>query len=97
LRIDSPTFGKYESVELSEENRKQFFIPQGFAHGFLALSEKVVVQYKVDNYYAPQSEAGIMWNDSTLGIDWQFGKYGIDAPSLSAKDKEYPTLQEFLR
>ncbi len=96
LRPESPNFGKYESVELSEENKKQFFIPKGFAHGFLALSKKVVVQYKVDNYYAPQSEAGIIWNEPTVNVDWQFEKYGIDEPILSNKDKDYPTVKRYL-
>ena len=97
LRPDSTKFGRYELVELSEENKKQFFIPKGFAHGFLALSEKVVVQYKVDNYYNPASEAGIMWNDPSVGIDWQLEKYGIQKPILSEKDEKYPGLQEFIR
>ena len=70
LRKSSPTFGKYVSVELSEENKRQFFIPRGFAHGFLVLSEEAVFTYKVDNAYAPKSEASIRFNDETIGIDW---------------------------
>ena len=97
LRPDSTKFGRYELVELSEHNKKQFFIPKGFAHGFLALSEKVVVQYMVDNYYNPASEAGIMWNDPSVIIDWQLEKYGIQKPILSEKDEKYPGLQEFIR
>ena len=97
VRKGSPTFGKYETVELSDENKKQFFIPKGFAHGFLALSEKVIVQYKVDNYYAPQAEAGILWNDPAVGIDWQLDKYGITSPLLSEKDCRYPSLKEYLK
>ncbi len=96
LRKGSPTFGKYETVELSDENKKQFFIPQGFAHGFLSLSEKVIVQYKVDNYYAPQSEAGIVWNDPTIAIDWQLDEYGIESPLISDKDSKCPTLKEIV-
>ncbi len=70
LRKDSPTLGKYVMVELSEENKKQLFIPRGFAHGFLVLSDEAVFTYKVDNVYAPQSEASIRWNDETIGIEW---------------------------
>ena len=71
LRKSSPTFGKYVMVELSDENKRQFFIPRGFAHGFLVLSEEAVFTYKVDNVYAPQSEASIRWDDPTIGIEWQ--------------------------
>lgn len=70
LRKDSPTLGKYVMVELSDENKRQFFIPRGFAHGFLVLSDEAIFTYKVDNAYAPQSEAGIRWNDETIGIEW---------------------------
>ena len=70
LRKDSPTLGKYVMVELSDENKRQFFIPRGFAHGFLVLSDEAIFTYKVDNVYAPQSEAGIRWYDETIGIEW---------------------------
>ncbi len=70
IRKSSPTFGKHVMVELSEENKRQFFIPRGFAHGFLVLSEEAVFTYKVDNPYAPASEAGIRWDDPQLGIEW---------------------------
>lgn len=70
LRKDSPTLGKYVMVELSEENKKQLFIPRGFAHGFLVMSDEAVFTYKVDNIYAPQSEVSIRWNDETIGIEW---------------------------
>lgn len=70
LRKDSPTLGKYVMVELSDENKRQFFIPRGFAHGFLVLSDEAIFTYKVDNVYAPQSETGIRWNDETIGIEW---------------------------
>ncbi|KGF50578.1 dTDP-4-dehydrorhamnose 3,5-epimerase [Prevotella disiens] len=70
LRKDSPTLGKYVMAELSDENKRQFFIPRGFAHGFLVLSDEAIFTYKVDNVYAPQSEAGIRWNDETIGIEW---------------------------
>ena len=69
IRKSSPTFGKHVMVELSEENKRQFFIPRGFAHGFLVLSEEAIFTYKVDNPYAPQAEAGIRWNDPALGIE----------------------------
>ncbi len=70
LRKDSPTLGKYVMAELSDENKRQFFIPRGFAHGFLVLSDEAIFTYKVDNVYAPQSEAGIRWDDETIGIEW---------------------------
>lgn len=70
LRKASPTFGKHVSVLLSEENKRQFFIPRGFAHGFLVLSEEAIFTYKVDNIYAPQAEASILYNDKDLNIDW---------------------------
>lgn len=70
LRKDSPTLGKYVMVELSDENKRQFFIPRGFAHGFLVLSDEAIFTYKADNVYAPQSEAGIRWDDETIGIEW---------------------------
>ena len=74
LRRSSPTFGKHVSALLSEENKRQFFIPRGFAHGFVVLSEEAVFMYKVDNKYAPQAEASIVYNDETLGIDWMLGR-----------------------
>ena len=95
LRPNSPTFGNYEMVELSEENKKQFFLPQGFAHGFLTLSEKAIVQYKVDNYYSPEHDNGIFWNDKDLAINWEFEKYGIKEPVISDKDAKLQSLQEF--
>lgn len=70
IRKSSPTFGRYVAVELSEDNKRQFFIPRGFAHGFLVLSEEAIFTYKVDNVYAPQCEASIRWNDETIGIEW---------------------------
>jgi dTDP-4-dehydrorhamnose 3,5-epimerase len=83
LRKNSPFFGKYVSVELSEENKKQLFIPQGFAHGFVTLSEYAIFQYKADNYYSRESEAGIIYNDEKLNIDWQ-----IDADNIKISDKD---------
>lgn len=91
IRKSSPTFGKHVMVELSEDNKRQFFIPRGFAHGFLVLSEEAVFTYKVDNPYMPQAEAGICWNDPDLSIEWP-----ID-PSLvltSEKDLRQPLLKD---
>ena len=94
LRRSSPTFGKYVIVELSEENKRQFFIPRGFAHGFLVLSDEAIFTYKVDNGYAPQAEASIRFNDETVGIDWpvaesQFIVSEKDGHAVSFKDAEY--------
>lgn len=91
IRKGSPTFGQYASVELSEENKRQFFVPRGFAHGFSVLSEEVIFQYKCDNYYAPESEGAIVWNDTTIGIDWKLPTNDI---ILSGKDKENCTLEQ---
>ena len=91
IRKGSPTFGQHFSVELSEENKRQLFIPRGFAHGFAVLSEEAVFQYKCDNYYAPENEGALAWNDPRLGIDW---KIPADRVILSEKDKHHPTLEE---
>ncbi|MDD4429710.1 MAG: dTDP-4-dehydrorhamnose 3,5-epimerase, partial [Paludibacter sp.] len=91
IRTGSPTFGKYVSVLLSEKNKKQFFVPRGFAHGFVVLSEDAIFQYKCDNYYAPQSEGAIAYNDPTLLIDWQIEESHIQ---LSDKDKKNPLLSD---
>ena len=91
LRKSSPTFGKHVCVLLSEENKRQFFIPRGFAHGFSVLSEEVIFQYKCDNLYAPQYEGAIAWDDPDLGIDWHIPK---DKMLLSEKDKTHPRLKE---
>ena len=91
IRRGSPTFGKYVAVELSAENKRQLFIPRGFAHGFSVLSETVLFQYKCDNPYVPQSEGAIIWNDPEIGIDWQLPS---DAVLLSEKDKYNPALSQ---
>ena len=85
LRQSSPTFGQHVSVLLSEENKRQFFIPRGFAHGFAVLSEEAIFTYKVDNPYMPQAEATILFNDETLGIDWPLAESQM---LLSAKDRQ---------
>ena len=89
LRKDSPTFGKWVGVILSEFNKWQLYVPRGFAHGFLVLSDVAEVVYKVDNVYAPDYEGGIIWNDPDVGIKWP-----IEEPILSEKDKKWPTLRE---
>ncbi len=91
IRRGSPTFGEYVAVELSAENKRQFFVPRGFAHGFAVLSETATFQYKCDNFYAPEAEGAIAWDDPELGIDW-----GVPAEEviLSAKDAAHPTLRE---
>lgn len=94
LRQSSPTFGKYVSVELSEENKRQFFIPRGFAHGFLVLSEEAIFTYKVDNTYIPQAEASIHFNDEIIGINWPVAEDQLllsekDEHAVSFKDAEY--------
>lgn len=91
LRKGSPTYGKHVSVELTEDNHRQFFIPRGFAHGFAVLSEEAVFQYKCDNYYAPQSEGAVAWNDPDLGIDWGIP---VENVILSEKDLKHPSFQE---
>ena len=91
LREGSPTYGRHFSVELSDENHRMMFIPRGFAHGFSVLSEEVVFQYKCDNYYHPESEGAIAWNDPDLGIDWGIPS---DKVILSAKDAKNPLLKD---
>ncbi len=90
LRPNSPTFGQYESVLLSGENQKQFFVPRGFAHGFLVLSETATFFYKCDNFYNKESEGGVIFNDATLGIDWNFDEKDL---IISEKDKILPSLE----
>jgi dTDP-4-dehydrorhamnose 3,5-epimerase len=93
IRKGSPTFGKYVSVELSEDNHRQVFIPRGLAHGFVVLSEEAVFQYKTDNFYNPASEGAIAWNDPALGIDWKIPQEDI---ILSEKDRHNPLLKDIL-
>lgn len=85
VRKISPTYGKHITVELSEENKKQLFIPRGFAHGFVTLSEEAVFAYKVDNWYAPEYDSGIIWDDATLNIDWKINPKEV---VLSSKDQQ---------
>ena len=89
LRKNSKTYKKWVGCILSEENKKQFLIPRGFAHGFLTLTDNVEFVYKADNYYDPQADRNIIWNDEDINIDW-----GIENPILSEKDKKAPKLSE---
>ena len=91
IRRSSPTFGKYVAAELSAENKRQLFIPRGFAHGFLVLSDEAIFTYKVDNVYAPKYEASIRWNDETIGIDWPISKEDV---LTSEKDLRAASLSE---
>ncbi len=92
LRKDSPTFGKWHGVELSAENKKQFYLPPGFAHGFLVLSDEAEFCYKATDFYHPNDEGGIAWNDPEIGVEWP----EIDEILLSEKDKVNMTLKEFV-
>lgn len=91
IRHDSPTFGRYVAIELSGENHRQLFIPKGFAHGYVALEDDTVFQYKCDEFYHPASEGGIAWNDPEIGIEWPLTESEI---ILSDKDRKHPTLRE---
>ena len=91
LRTNSKTYGNFFSIELSSENNKQLFIPKGFAHGFQVLSEEAIVNYKVDNFYNPKSDSGIIWNDKDLSIDWNLDL----KPILSVKDLKLFSFKEF--
>jgi dTDP-4-dehydrorhamnose 3,5-epimerase len=90
LRVDSPTYGQHFSIELSSENKKQLFIPKGFAHGFVVLSDTAIFSYKCDNYYNKESESGIIYNDPTLNIDW---KLPNDQLQFSEKDLQLPEFK----
>ena len=92
IRKGSPTYGQHVAVELSEDNHRQIFIPHGFAHGFVVLSDVAIFQYKCDNYYAPQADGGISILDDSLGIDWQIP---MDQAILSDKDLKHPCLKDF--
>ncbi len=92
LRKDSPTYGQHVSVELTAENHRQFFMPKGFAHGFSVLSPEVVFQYKCDDYYHPECEGALAWDDPDLAIDWHLP---ADKVILSEKDKHHPSFRSF--
>lgn len=93
LRPGSPTFGRHVSLELSGENHLMFYIPKGFAHGFSVLSEKVVFQYKCDEFYHPEAEIAVKWDDPALGIDWRIPE---EDAILSEKDKRHPLLKDLV-
>ena len=92
IRKGSPTYGQHVAVELSEDNHRQFFVPRGFAHGFIVLSETAVFQYKCDNFYAPEADGGINIKDETLGIDWGIS---FEEAILSEKDTKHVSLKDF--
>ena len=92
IRKGSPTYGQHVSVELSEDNHRQFFVPRGFAHGFAVLSETAIFQYKCDNFYAPEADGGISIQDNSLGIDWQIP---TENAILSEKDIKHLCLKDF--
>lgn len=89
LRHNSPTYKKWVAVELSEDNKKQLLIPRGFGHGFVTLTDDVEFLYKADNYYAPEADGGIRWNDPAIDVEW-----GVENPVLSEKDEKNPFLNE---
>jgi len=91
LRENSPTFGKWFGIELSDENKLQFYVPRGFGHGFSVLSETAIFSYKCDNFYNKEAEGGVLWNDPELNIDW---KLPLDEIILSEKDKTQPKFSE---
>ncbi|MBI5977562.1 dTDP-4-dehydrorhamnose 3,5-epimerase [Clostridium perfringens] len=92
LRKGSPTFGKWEGVHLSAENKRQFYVPEGFAHGFVVLSDKAVFNYKCTDFYAPEYDSGLLWNDKDVNVEWPLE--GIEEIILSEKDKKQKTLKE---
>jgi len=92
IRVGSPTFGKHVAVELTAAEGHQIFVPKGFAHGFCTLEPDTMVMYKVDSFYAPESDAGLLWSDPALGITWPVA---VDAAELSPKDKALPRLVDF--
>jgi len=98
LRKNSKTFGKYYGIELTEENKLMFYIPEGFAHGYLALTEEVEFLYKATNYYSPEYESGIIWNDKDINVEWPLKKYGIKEEELilSEKDKKLQTFRQYV-
>ncbi len=91
LRKGSPTFGQWDSIKLSAENKKMIYIPRGFAHGFCALTKNCEILYKMDNYYTPNNEGNIKWNDSDVGINWP-----VNNPTISEKDLKARSFREFI-
>ena len=95
LRTGSETFGRWFGEILSAQNKKMMYVPEGFAHGFLVLSENADFFYKCTDYYHPEYEAGILWNDSTIAINWPLREHGIDRPMLSDRDRRLPTFRDW--
>lgn len=93
IRKGSPTYGKYVSCEISEDNKRQFFVPKGFAHGFCVLSDEAVFQYKCDDFYHPEAEGAIAWNDPEIAIQWPISANEV---ILSEKDMHHPFLKDFV-
>ena len=98
LRKNSTTFGKWYGVVLSAQNKRQFFVPKGFAHGFLTLEDNTEFLYKCTDYYAPQYDSGILWNDKDVAVDWRLNEFGISEEelTLSDKDRKQQTLKEYI-
>jgi len=94
LRKDSPTFLKYEGIILSEENNRMLYVPEAFAHGYLSLTDDVIVAYKVTDFYYAEHDKGIKWNDNEISIDWPLDEYRIERVLLSDKDKNLPYLKD---
>lgn len=95
LRIDSPTFGKYAAEILEAHNEKSMFIPEGFAHGFIALEDDTIFSYQCSGRYIPEACGGILWNDPALGIPWPLKEYGIEQIIATDKDRTWPTFEEY--
>lgn len=95
IRIGSPTYGQHAAVRLSAENQRQLWVPQGFAHGFVVLSETAVFAYKCDNYYAPEHDGGLLWNDPELGIDWMVPADKIQLSEKDGKQPAFATIKHF--
>ncbi len=94
IRKKSPKYGKYIGIHLDNKENKMVYVPVGFAHGFLSLEDQTEIQYKTTDFYHPEYDAGIRWNDPDIGIAWPLQEYGIDAPLLSAKDASLPLLRD---
>ena len=94
MRKSSPAFGQWVGVELSEDNHRQLWLPPGFAHGFVVLSDTADFLYKTTDYYAPEHERGVAWNDPAIGVDWPLAAHGIAEPLLSEKDRAAPALAQ---
>ena len=93
IRPESKTYGKWQSFVLNDKNKKILWVPEGFAHGFLTLEDDTIFHYKCTNFYNKEYESGIIWNDPTIKVDWQLGKYKIQKPIISKKDQTLPTFE----